>query len=136
MPSNDVIQTELRRLYSRRDGVEPERIGLTRGALARMYAQGELYTQAIAELRALLKELPDRVDLQILLAEVLWRDEQRNDASSMAEQVLDKLPHCLTANLLLGEIWLKGGFADEGETHLRRAQSLDPPHQLFVHTPY
>ena len=61
MPSNDVIQTELRRPYSRRDGVEPERIGLTRGALARMYAQGELYTEAIAELRALLKELPDRV---------------------------------------------------------------------------
>src|SRR3990172_6016470 len=39
MPSNDVIQTELRRLYGRRDGAEPQHISLTRGALARMYAQ-------------------------------------------------------------------------------------------------
>src|SRR5512147_1282324 len=34
-PSNAAVQAELRRLYNRRDGVEPSRIRLNRGALAR-----------------------------------------------------------------------------------------------------
>ena len=126
MPSNDVIQGELRRLYGRRDGVAPDRIGLTRGALARMYAQGDLCAEAISELRTLLRESPDRIDLQVLLAETLWRDEQVNEAASVAERVLDKLPNCLTANLLLGEIWLNSGFSEDGEMYLRRAQAVDP----------
>ncbi len=126
MPSNDVIQSELRRLYGRRDGVEPQRIALTRGALARMYAQGDLYDEAIAELRALLEDSPDRVDLQVLLAETLWRNEQRNEAAAVAERTLAKLPYCLSANLILGEIWLNGGFSEDGETLLHRAQAVDP----------
>jgi tetratricopeptide (TPR) repeat protein len=36
-PANGAIQSELRRLYGRRDGIEPPKIRLTRGALARMY---------------------------------------------------------------------------------------------------
>jgi tetratricopeptide (TPR) repeat protein len=50
-PSNPAIQGELRRLYGRRDGVEPPKIRLSREALANMYAQGELFNQAIAEIR-------------------------------------------------------------------------------------
>ena len=51
-PSNPAIQNELRRLYGRRDGVEPAKIRLSRDALANMYAQGDLFVQAIAEIRA------------------------------------------------------------------------------------
>ncbi len=126
MPSNDVIQSELRRLYGRRDGAEPQHISLTRGALARMYARGDLYDEAIAELRALLRESPERLDLQVLLAETLWRNDQRNEAAGVAEGILEKLPYCLTANLILGEIYLNSGLADEGEMILRRAQAIDP----------
>ncbi len=126
MPSNDVIQSELRRLYGRRDGVEPERMSLTRGALARMYAQGDLYAEAIAELRTLLNESPERADLRVLLAETLWRDEQRTEAATVAELILDDLPYCLTANLILGEIWLNSGLSEDGETLLHRAQAVDP----------
>ena len=60
-PYNIAIQDELRRLYGRRDGVEPPKVRLTRGALARMYAKGNLYQQAIAELRAGLLEETTRV---------------------------------------------------------------------------
>src|SRR3990170_5858683 len=67
-PSNPAVQDELRRLYGRRDGMQPPKIHLTRGALARMYAKGQLYDQAIAELRAALAEDPARPDLQVLLA--------------------------------------------------------------------
>ncbi len=34
-PSNSAIKDELRRLYGRRDGIEPPKVRLTRGALAR-----------------------------------------------------------------------------------------------------
>src|SRR3990170_866465 len=126
MPSNDVIQSELRRLYGRRDGAEPQHISLTRGALARMYAQGDLYDEAVAELRALLRESPDRLDLQVLLTETLWRNDQRGEAASAAEHVLETLPYCLAANLILGEIYINSGLADESEMLLRRAQATDP----------
>src|SRR5512136_258745 len=76
-PSNALIQGELRRLYARRDGSPPERIPLTRGALARMYGRGDLNAEAIADLRGLLQSQPSRVDLQVQMSEVLWRDEQR-----------------------------------------------------------
>ena len=39
-PSNTAIQNELRRLYGKRDGMEPPKVRLNRGALARMYARG------------------------------------------------------------------------------------------------
>lgn len=38
-PFNPAVQEELRRLYGRRDGIEPPKIRLTRGALVRMYAR-------------------------------------------------------------------------------------------------
>jgi Flp pilus assembly protein TadD len=47
-PSNAAIQVELRRLYGVRDGLTPQKIQLTRGALARMSAKSNLYSQAIA----------------------------------------------------------------------------------------
>jgi tetratricopeptide (TPR) repeat protein len=57
-PFNPAVQDELRRLYGRRDGIEPPKIRLTRGALIRMYLRGELYPQAIAETRATLADDP------------------------------------------------------------------------------
>ena len=71
-------------------------------------------------------ESSERLDLQVLLAETLWRNDQRNEAASVAEGILEKLPYCLTASLILGEIYLNSGLADEGEMLLRRAQAIDP----------
>ncbi len=53
-PSNTAVQDELKRLIGRRDGLEPAKIRLTRGALVRMYLRGNLFTQAIAEAQSLL----------------------------------------------------------------------------------
>ncbi|MFN8598769.1 MAG: tetratricopeptide repeat protein, partial [Anaerolineae bacterium] len=125
MPSNEIIQSELRRLYARRDGVEPERVSLTRGALARMYAHGDLYAEAIANLRQLLQDQPDRLDLKILLTEVLWRDDQRVDAADLAQYILAELPYCLKANLIYGKLLHDSGSSDS-DVPLRRAQAADP----------
>ena len=77
-PSNAAIQGELRRLYGRRDGVEPPKIRMTRGALAHMYVQGELYPQAISEIKSVLKEDPGRSDMESLLARACYRSGLKN----------------------------------------------------------
>jgi tetratricopeptide (TPR) repeat protein len=100
-PANIAIQDELRRLYGRRDGMQPPKVRLTRGALARMYAKGGLFDQAIAELRAAIAEDPNRPDLQLLLAQMLFQTSQRVDAVDACVNILKKMPFCLEANRIL-----------------------------------
>jgi len=123
-----IVEEELRHLYGRRDGVEPARVQLTRGALARLYLKGNLLSRAIRELRALLVEQPERVDLSVALAEALWRNGQRLEAVDVCQQVLDKYPYSLKANLILGEIWASSG-REEGQTYLQRAEAVDPQNE-------
>jgi tetratricopeptide (TPR) repeat protein len=125
-PSNQAIQQELRRLIGRRDGLEPHKVRLTRGALARMYAHGELYPQAIAELRSALQEDPDRPDLQVLLAEMYWRTNQRTEAAEVGQRILESLPFCREANRIMAAALQSGGQAEEAVTYHRRLASLDP----------
>jgi hypothetical protein len=87
-PSNSTIQDELRRLIGKRDGIEPQRIRLTRGALARMYMKGDLTQEAITELRIALTEDANRLDLRALLAVALNRVGQRVESIDVANQVL------------------------------------------------
>ncbi|PID84630.1 MAG: hypothetical protein CSB13_12145 [Chloroflexi bacterium] len=135
-PYNDAIQQELKGLYldyaerkareSHNDYVVdvPDSLLLTKGALARIYIQGELYTQAIEVLQQALAEEEDRIDLEVLLAEALWRDSQRVTAVKVCLQVLDKLPNCITANAVLAEIWLRTGRTEEAQDYLKALQAL------------
>jgi tetratricopeptide (TPR) repeat protein len=129
-PDNRAIAGELRRLYKQRDGREPDQVPLSRGALARLHARGNLYPQAINELRQLLADEPNRVDLQVVLAETLWRADRRVEAAETSLAILEKLPYCLKANLILGEIWTSGGREAEGAAHLERARMMDPQNQV------
>ncbi len=135
-PYNGAIQQELRGLYidySEQKAREkqdeyvvdvPDSLPLTKGALARIYIQGELYTQAIEILRKALEEEEERIDLEVLLAEALWRDNQRVTAVQVCLQVLDKLPNCITANAVLAEIWLRTGRTEEAQDYLQELQAL------------
>ena len=125
-PANQVIQQELKRLFGERDGAEPLKVRLTRGALARMYANGELYPQAVAELRAALQEDPDRPDLQALLAEMFWRTDQQLEAAEVSGQLLEDLPHCREANRIMAAILQGSGRNDAAAAYLRRLAAIDP----------
>lgn len=125
-PFNPAVQDELRRLYGRRDGVEPPRIRLTRGALIRMYARGELYPQAIAEARAALAEDPQRLDLQVLLARLYYLSDQKLEAIEVCSSVLSKLPYCYEANLILAEILPGTSRADDAKKFQQRIYALQP----------
>jgi tetratricopeptide (TPR) repeat protein len=125
-PSNAAIQGELRRLYGRRDGVEPPKIRLTRDALANMYAQGELFTQAIAEIRAVLAEDHNRPDLQVMLARAHYRAGQKVEAAEMAATLLKRFPYCLDALRILVDVLPGTGRAENLQVYRQRLQLLDP----------
>ncbi len=125
-PSNNAIQEELRRLFGRRDNVEPPKIRLTRGALARLYFKGELFQQAIGEIRAALGENPDRLDLQTMLAEIYLKTDQKVDAADTALAILRRLPYCVSAILVMIQI-LEGTDREmELRSYKQRFVQLDP----------
>ncbi len=125
-PSNAAIQEELRRLYGRRDGQEPSKIHLSRGALARMYAKGNLYNQAITELLAALSEDPQRPDLQVLLAKMYHQTGEHLKAVETCNLILKNLPFCLQANWILADILTNTNRTSEAQTYLQRVYALDP----------
>ncbi len=125
-PSNAAIQEELRRLYGRRDGVEPSKVRLTRGALVRMYERGQLYPQAIAEAKAALAEDPQRVDLMVVLARMYYTTGKKVEASEVCSRLLTRLPYCFEANRILAEILTTTSHPENVKVYRQRLQSLDP----------
>ena len=125
-PGDEEILLELRRLGQAHSVAPSARRQLSRGALARIYLRGQLYGQAVRELRALVTEQPQRWDLRVALAEALWRDDRPEDAEAVCRGILAELPYCLKANLILGQLLLNGARDEEGRACLQRAQALDP----------
>lgn len=125
-PSNTAVQDELRRLYGRRDGVEPPKIRLTRGALVRMYARGELYQQAIAEIRAALAEDPLRVDLEVILARMYFLSGQTMAAIEVCSRLISKLPYCFEANRILAETLPQTSRAEDAKIYQQRVFAMEP----------
>jgi len=130
-PSNAAIQGELQRLFGRRDGVEPPKIRLTRGALAHMYVQGELYTQAVSEIRAVLANDSQRIDMQVLLAKAYFYMGQKAEASDLCSQLLKRYPYCLDANRILVEILPGTQHAESAQVYRQRVIELEP-YSAFV----
>ena len=125
-PANIAIQDELRRLYGRRDGMQPPKVRLTRGALARMYAKGGLFDQAIAELRAAIAEDPNRPDLQLLLAQMFFQTSQRVEAVETCVNILKKMPLCLEANRILAVSLPEAEGSDAVKNSRQIVISMDP----------
>ncbi|MBI3161707.1 MAG: tetratricopeptide repeat protein, partial [Chloroflexi bacterium] len=125
--SNPAIQAELQRLYGRRDGMEPPKIRMTRGALAQMYMQGELYPQAIAEIRAVLSQEPDRADMQVLLARALFRAGQKADASDMCAQLFKRYLYCFDANRIMVDLLpATADTAESTQVYRMRVSEMEP----------
>ncbi|MEP7135186.1 MAG: tetratricopeptide repeat protein, partial [Chloroflexota bacterium] len=123
--ANPAIQGELQRLYGRREGVQPPRIRMTRGALAHMYMQGELYPQAISEVKSVLNEDAGRTDMQVLMARAYFKSGKKNDAADAASAVLRRYPYCLDANRILVEI-LGNDRPENSQLYRERVIELDP----------
>jgi len=125
-PSNAAIQGELQRLFGRRDGVEPPKVRLTRGALAHMYVQGELYPQAISEIKAVLEDDRERQDMQVLLARAYFHAGQKNEAAEICSQLLRRYPYCFDANRVLVELLPETERGESPQVYRHRINELDP----------
>jgi len=135
-PSNSAIQGELRRLYGRRDGVEPSKIRLSRDALANMYSQGELFNQAIAEIRSVLAEDTNRADLQVMLARAYYRSDHKVEAAEMAAALLKKYPYNLDSLRVLVDV-LPGTAREENtQIYRQRLNNLDPYSSFAVNSAF
>ena len=130
-PYNAAIQSELRRLYGRRDGMEPPKVYLTRGALARMYVKGNLHQQAVAELRAAIAEDPQRFDLRVYLAQMYVQSGEQVKAIETCGSIISKLPYCLEANRILAQLLEKTERLDEAQGYKKRVEELNP-YEAFV----
>lgn len=133
-PGHSELNAELARLSE-------EPVFLSRLALARLYAKGELWEKVVDELRVISEQSPGRLDVMVPMAEALWKlylthgDKQSEDARALreqlktvCEQVLDDSPDCLKANIILGHVLAgEGGNARaRAEALLACASALDP----------
>ncbi len=130
-PSNSTIQDEIRRLYGKRDNYPPPKVRVTRGGLARMYARGNLFYQAISEIRSILAEDPHRPDLQVLLARMYYLSSQKIEATEICGELIAKYPYCLEANFILSQILPGTSRAEDAKIYRQRVCALDP---YYAHT--
>jgi tetratricopeptide (TPR) repeat protein len=125
-PYNNEIQVELKRLYGRRDGIEPPKVRLTQGALARIYIRGDLLNQGISELRAAIKETPDRYDLKTLLAESYQLNNQLANSIDLASDILKNYPFNLVANRIIARSLKTHDHPKEMAICTKRLYALSP----------
>lgn len=125
-PYNNAIQEEIRRLYGKRDGLEPSKVRLTQGALARMYLKGGLVSQGIAELRSALAEQSERFDLRTLLAQAYQEADQVGKAIDTASVILKRFPFNLTANRILAQTLKTHDHPEEMAICRKRLYALSP----------
>jgi tetratricopeptide (TPR) repeat protein len=98
---------------------------LSRAGLARLYMRGGLLFQATQEWETVLTATPDRLDARTGLLETLWRDGNYEQAERVATSLLEEVPGCLKALLLLAHICYPHQPARAREL-LQRAEELDP----------
>ncbi|MCK4801608.1 MAG: tetratricopeptide repeat protein [Anaerolineales bacterium] len=125
-PYNSEIQIELRRLYGKRDGIEPPKVRLTQGALARMYIRGDQIKLGIAELRTAIGENPERYDLRTLLAETYLTGDQLANAIDLASDILKKYPFNLIANRIMAKTLKTHDHPQEMAICRKRLYALSP----------
>lgn len=117
------LRAQLMRLYSETPGATGQ-IRLSRAGLGRLYARGGMHSQAIDEFRAVLDNDPQRTDVQVALAETLWRDGQEDEAADYCRDILAQHPDLLKPTVLLGYIQIASG-QPEGEQLWQRAAEQD-----------
>lgn len=97
----------------------------SRAGLARLYMRGNLLAQAIQEWEAVLSVSPDRMDARLGLLETYWRDGLYDEVERMASRILEEVPHCLKALLLMAHV-VSAYNMQRARDLVARAEKLDP----------
>jgi tetratricopeptide (TPR) repeat protein len=97
----------------------------SRAGLARLYMRGDLLPQAVQEWESVLASSPDRIDARTGLLEAYWREGLADQVEHMAAQILEEVPSCLKALLLLAYA-LAPKDPQKTQELLQRVEALDP----------
>lgn len=97
----------------------------SRAGLARLYMRGDLLPQAAQEWDIVLNTTPDRLDARTGLLETNWREGNFDQVEQLAKQILQDVPHCLKALLLLAHVTFAQD-ALQAQDLMRQAEALDP----------
>lgn len=130
-PNNRDLIEGVRAMYRRYRAVEPK-IGLTSAAVARQHLANRRFDQAIETLRGAVSRAPDRVDLKVMLAQVLWQTGDQVGGAESALDVLEVLPDCMEANVILTRLWLGEDRPSDAQRYLSRVESVDPYRALEI----
>jgi tetratricopeptide (TPR) repeat protein len=102
---------------------------LSRAGLARLYMRGHLFTQAEYEWEAVLAVSPERLDARLGLLETYWREGKYEEVEPLATRILEEVPQCLKALLLLAHV-VSAYNMPRAQSLIERAVRLDP--ELFM----
>ena len=119
---NSQIRQEFNQLSARTGQQE---FMLSRAGLARLYMRGDLLTQALQEWEAVLAASPDRMDARLGLMETCWREGLYDQVEQMASRILEDIPNCEKALLLLAHVASAFNMQRAREL-VQRAELLDP----------
>ncbi|BCL84173.1 tetratricopeptide repeat protein [Ktedonobacteria bacterium brp13] len=107
----------------------------SRAGLARLYMRGDLLAQAVQEWDIVLAIMPDRLDARTGLLEAYWRQGLYDRVSQLAEQILQDVPGCVKALLMLAHVMAPQDMLRSRDL-IQRVCSLDPDlqmaHELFA----
>ena len=131
LKSTQTIHEELHRLFTLRDGVAPPKPLITRGALIRINVRSGLYQQALKEIDLALKEDPQRLDLEILRAQIYFQQKNIPLAIRYCKLILQQHPYAYDANLLMTEI---ASTSEQAEPFKQKLFELDPYTSLVDET--
>lgn len=98
---------------------------LSRAGLARLYMRGHLFTQAEYEWEAVLAVSPDRLDARLGLLETYWREGKYEEVEPLATRILEEVPQCLKALLLLAHV-TSASNPQRAQGLIEQAVLLDP----------
>ena len=119
---NSQIRQKFNQLSSQ---VGQQEFMFSRAGLARLYMRGDLLTQAEQEWEAVLNVSPDRLDARTGLLETCWREGAYDKVDQLATKILEDIPTCLKALLLLAHVTSAVNMERSREL-LQRAETFDP----------
>ena len=102
------------------------RLHLTRAALTSLHFRAGRWSRAAAEAAGVLTEHPDRVDMQLRLAEALWRRGSLVAAGNACQSVLATSPSSVLALLMLADVERQQNQPEAAAEHLEQARKIDP----------
>ena len=128
---NSQIRQEFNQLSAK---VGQQEFMFSRAGLARLYMRGDLLTQAVQEWEAVLSVSPERLDARTGLLETYWREGIYDKVEQLATQILEEIPTCLKALVLLAHITSTYNL-ERAKELIQRAEVFDPElvmaHELF-----